>query len=846
MNFYNIIVKLNLKKYKKSYLSLFIVIILACTFTLSITIFNDSLIKTEEQQRKDIYGSWHIAVYNSDNSLYKDLRNHGTIKSIGKMTVYGSVLGPDNIAAGAIGSADDNMYRMGLELLDGRFPAKDNEIAVEMSYLSMLGYSYELGQSIQLKIQSYDKEGKQVKEIEKTYILSGVLKNYSTIWKTEGNQLVSFFVTDTSLPVLPLFENVFGILDKRYMKNADELVMLTLNRGNFIKNDYTYYEYTSENKSGREAFLSELLLVLVVTITSVFFIFNMLFISLKEHNKSFVVMRCLGASKYQISVLYLKELIIVLLAAFAAGIVFGLLVAFSGYNLMCFYMEEKFIFYIDITKLILLISVIIGIVFLFAILSVVRIGKMPLTGNIKLQSENKLYFKRGRKLKPLTIRRMVRIFNSAHRKETVVYFLLIFGTFLVLVSSFYGSYEKYKYYISIKNIYTEDYEYGIMSSYYEPKTHMEESEVEKIRNIYGIDYVRAYRCSNYLPITWSGMEESEYAKYLKDNFFARYAGNASVNATVYGISDDERDYKFYLDEIDKGKVSADEFLKENEVILYLPTFYKTQDNRMISSVNSTYSIYDPDQKAISENTIRIGDEIKIRGDRGEITIKVGGIIDNFENLNSQSILVKPYSIICNNNLYDKLIDNNVRTFEYLQIYANKNANYERTDVEISKINDKSYIQNRRIKKEDAKYNALINTVISLMISLIIIIITILIQYNNFLTKVESDYRRNHVLFLLGMNKWRIIILYLYNVLKNNIIAIILGFLAIYLYQAIMDINDFSNLLKSDGILNFWSYIFNLYFATLPWNFIGIVTISYLALNLFIAFYPLSKYRKLGE
>lgn len=93
MNYFNILVKLNLKKYKKSYLSLFTVIILACTFTITVTVLHDSLIKTEELQRKDIYGSWNISVYNTDDNIYKDLKNHGTIKSIGKMTGYGEVLG---------------------------------------------------------------------------------------------------------------------------------------------------------------------------------------------------------------------------------------------------------------------------------------------------------------------------------------------------------------------------------------------------------------------------------------------------------------------------------------------------------------------------------------------------------------------------------------------------------------------------------------------------------------------------------------------------------------------------------------------------------------------------------
>lgn len=128
---------------------------------------------------------------------------------------------------------DKNTVHMGLNFLDGRLPVKENEVAIEMSYLSLMGYSYELGQEVTLKILTHNKNSQE--ETTKTFILTGVLKNYSSIWKKDGNQLISFFVTDSALKTPIMFENIFGIIKNKFVKNTDELSMLTTNRGILLK-----------------------------------------------------------------------------------------------------------------------------------------------------------------------------------------------------------------------------------------------------------------------------------------------------------------------------------------------------------------------------------------------------------------------------------------------------------------------------------------------------------------------------------------------------------------------------------------------------------------------------------
>ncbi len=845
MSYFNKLVRLNLKKYKKSYRSLFTVIILACTFTITVTVLHDSLMNTEEQQRKDIYGSWHISVYNTDDSLYKDLKNHGTIKSIGKMTGYGEVLRSNGSTLGVIGSVDKNTAHMGLSLLDGRLPVKDNEVAIEMAYLSMMGYSYELGQEITLKIHTYNNNSQEV--VTRNFILTGVLKNYSSIWKTDGNQLISFFVTDTALKTPVFFENIFGIIKNKFVENTDELSVLTLNRGKFIKNDYTYFEYIKKSRELNETFLSDSILIILVTITSAFFIFQILYSSQKKHNKSFVIMRCLGASKAQIFSLYFKELLIVFFAAYTAGIIIGLLTVYLGYQLSKVYFPQEFIILINSLKLIILLLILMGSTFLFALCSVLRIRQIPLTGNLNLQSARRVIPFNKRKFRPLTVRNMVKIFNSFYSKEAIIYFCLLISTFLVLVSTAYSAYQKCNEYNYIKNTFTADYEYGNMATYYEPQIHMSEEEVERIKNIYGIAYVRAYQITKYVPINWNGMEKSKYADCLKFNYYPRYAKKSGTFATVFGLLQDEKDYQFYLDEIDTGNLSADAFLHGNEVIVYLPAYYKMPDGIILNSSDAALQISKSSLSRVTEDTLKIGDEIIINGARGEVKVKIGGIIYEFEHKNSQALLSKPYSIICNDSIYEKLVPaKDIKSYEYLQIYANRNANYERTDVEISKLDKEYIIQNIRIQKEDAKYNARISLFISLLLNSIVLIITITVQYNNQISKMETDNKRNYILNILGMDRNKLQFLYLYNILKNSILAVVLGCAIIFISLAAIYLKEFGGLFKSGSILEAGKYTYVMYFCRMPWVYVVCLILGYLLLNIVISYYPLWRYRKIKD
>lgn len=91
------------------------------------------------------------------------------------------------------GMADDdfgNIYDS--VIYEGRLPEADDEIAMDVSALALLGYSYELGQTIQVQFLN---EAEEIQSAE--FLLVGTLKNFSVIWN--GNPsfpLPNFLVSE--------------------------------------------------------------------------------------------------------------------------------------------------------------------------------------------------------------------------------------------------------------------------------------------------------------------------------------------------------------------------------------------------------------------------------------------------------------------------------------------------------------------------------------------------------------------------------------------------------------------------------------------------------------------------
>lgn len=162
---------------KGSSLYLFLVCFLSVAFAVVNVSITGSLNKTREELRYDTYGEWDAAIYSPEPlSVSKD--EH--IQDCGTAQVYGKLLDGGETVLTGIGTLDESLLAIGhLAVQSGKFPTEDNEIAIEADILSSLGYDYELGQTLTLRILNREEE-----VVDRKYTLCGVLREYTDLWST--------------------------------------------------------------------------------------------------------------------------------------------------------------------------------------------------------------------------------------------------------------------------------------------------------------------------------------------------------------------------------------------------------------------------------------------------------------------------------------------------------------------------------------------------------------------------------------------------------------------------------------------------------------------------------------
>ncbi|MDD4774843.1 MAG: ABC transporter permease, partial [Eubacteriales bacterium] len=679
MNFLNNLMKPGMLYRKKTYRLLISVIIMTIILEFSIIIFSSSMEKTKEEQRKMSYGGWDAAVYEADETILDKLTTHATVDKIGYMTGLGHVLDRDGGIAGIIGFIDNTAANLGnISMLDGNLPMSADEIAVEMSYLSRLGYSYKLGQDIDIDVQRTDKNGSVITE-NKTYQLCGVVKNYSGLWIGSENGLVSFFINEYNGDYNgePLFTHAFCGMKDAFKKYTNELSALPAGHGKFIKNTYTYLylsdkpqksDYTKEADNPADGRW----MIVLLNVLSAFLMMNILNNSLNERKKSLVLMRCIGASKPQIVKIYVGEILLALLIALPAGIIFGLVIPCISYYIIKIMLFGELWIYIPVDSLLICVSFLLMFIVLTVIFGIMQIFMMPLRGNVRqelpVQSKHK-------NKKPINIKSISDIFSGANRGKAWISFILSLLNVTVLLFTSYDCWIYYEDYLSLKRTYPADYEFGFMMAYFEPLYHMSEDEMIKIKSTYGVETVRGYKISDYLPITWENMHQSDYAEKTAETVFAKYAGKSSVHGTVYGLSADNiNDYKYYIDKIDSGAFSYDLFSEGTGVILSLPAFYMTPDGDFTTGDMPSGKM-DSDAQLLTESTVLPGSMLDIEGENGTVSVTVMGIIYSFDEFTAQAFLNKPYSIIGSYELSNKIKKAGHQTYEYIQIIGNPSMNY---------------------------------------------------------------------------------------------------------------------------------------------------------------------------
>ena len=333
---------------KKQTSLLLILLTMVFSFLTAATIYSGSSAQALQDTRCELYGEWqYLRLSDTDTDAAQVRENLPASAKASTAIQDGIVLGADNGLAGGIGTVDSAFAQLGrIVPIGGNFPAQPDEIAMTTTLLDALGCSYDLGQTITLKVadNDYDPLSGSGKIVEQTYTLCGVLPAYDVYWNLGSNLTVSAVVAEPLALAGQKFQTFYDL-------NADT-VGTASDDPDFIANEYAYPQEDTVSSS-----LTFLLMIAILV--SFFAVAQYFVIVLHKRVQTLHTFQILGARKQDLHRMCLWEALFAGLAAVFLGFALGCGAAAIGLGLQ----KQLSFFAVPFASLILL-----AVLFLVAVL----------------------------------------------------------------------------------------------------------------------------------------------------------------------------------------------------------------------------------------------------------------------------------------------------------------------------------------------------------------------------------------------------------------------------------------------------------------------------------------------
>ena len=333
---------------KKQTSLLLILLTMVFSFLTAATIYSGSSAQALQDTRCELYGEWQYLRLSDTDTDAAQVRDNLPASAKASTAIQdGIVLGADNGLAGGIGTVDSAFAQLGrIVPISGNFPAQPDEIAMTTTLLDALGCSYDLGQTITLKVadNDYDPLSGSGKIVEQTYTLCGVLPAYDVYWNLGSNLTVSAVVVEPLALAGKKFQTFYDL-------NADT-VGTASDDPDFIANEYAYPQEDTVSSS-----LTFLLMIAILV--SFFAVAQYFVIVLHKRVQTLHTFQILGARKQDLHRMCLWEALFSGLAAVFLGFALGCGAAAIGLGLQ----KQLSFFAVPFASLILL-----AVLFLVAVL----------------------------------------------------------------------------------------------------------------------------------------------------------------------------------------------------------------------------------------------------------------------------------------------------------------------------------------------------------------------------------------------------------------------------------------------------------------------------------------------
>ena len=717
---------------KRSSILIFSVLLISFSFAIVALSLVGSIGKTNAEFRLNTYGEWYCGIPSGMEEDAQWLEKQQWVREIGRAGNYGTI---HTVAGQAgFGTLDHSLVNIGrIRLEEGTFPTSDDEIAMEADVLSALGYAYELGQEITLVIDVPYQD--QLIPVERSYILCGILHEYSNLWVLNRNAdhrlLVSAVVTEAAAEaVLGAARECISNPENRELVIPIPQYFLTVEEADRETASHSINGWLSSTRTGdfgdirvcentaaypdavsRDYEDFYVYLIAAVTMIAVLCVYIM---QMSGEIHSFAVLRSIGITKPQMALLLLTETLILILPAIALGIPCGAGLTWLVLRGMLYSGSVAIQVVIPHDTLPAVIGLWVAAVLLSRLIMFAVTVHTPLTGRMQLQS------RKARRVKRLR------------------------STLILLLLSAFGAVASYTGMEAIRPSYLREY-WSLCPAYTIWKdTTVSVTETDLIKQVPGVVRVDGFGEME-IGLSFDGMEER--------------------TVWIYAI-----DEEGWMETFDFGEIK-EEFHNGELVILCFPE--SSEEEYILPKNRITLKVYNNADECLAESET---DAVILQVPEKAMNRGLAGLWDPYTIFCSEGCLKQLLAAMEEGQRWDKYIAGEEFGYDRVYVGVDLNSDYLSTDVAMADLcKEKGLSFDNRRQQFQSLVQENVQTLILLYSSGICIALVVLLLLTSALSlEAEQEERQFGILRAIGMSKRQMGRKLFTKALMRSLTAVVLG------------------------------------------------------------------------
>lgn len=702
--------------------------------------FLNSFQATSLLRRKMTYGFHNGCVYQVTDALATRLAGHHAVEQWGIMDVYGKLLDDTKNTVGYIGQMDQGFLEMEqLNLIEGNYPAKASEVAVETALLDLLHIPYELGREITLSIQRGS--GKDIQIIQQTFRICGILSSYTANWKSDGEPLCSALISQ--FDGQPEESHFFFSSIHKNESEMNELVPLLSENERLVYNDYSYPSDDGEQQLPNT-------IVLLASLAGMLFIACVRMRAYPEQLSRLKILWAIGIERRTFRKLLFRSalgqwavcMVFTLLGCAVVSFLLQAAAAVTGGLWQFPWCWRAFFLAGGMTCFMVLIG---------EIVLMTMFGHAPDTTTIRgIAPEGRAERSRPRSRKSFGLEQFCQIQKRRTQRRFWAESVLCLVSVLVLPLCLIGlgnSIQSYRLWRSVNGA-----AYQWIGE--DPSVGLSAAQVSRIKNTKGIPKVMyTTEINNLGPngsgestpviLSYEGVEEDPYCQLLEKG--SGY-GNQAMSVKIYSIPEASVLWDHYI----PPEIDQQQFLSGETVIVYLPELVQTELG--YKAVN-TFAVnrVEPGVETV-QPAIQLGDSLTLRVGEKSQQVRCAYVMQGYDSMVQTWLdFLAPGTVLVSERLCMDLLELDEPVYNTVMAMGGTDLSYDVSDKLMSLISTSVRIQfqNLRLESDTHRMQLLTRTALLVGIAALLCVLSLVITYRNRMAHLEDERNRVWLLWALG-------------------------------------------------------------------------------------------------